>query len=328
MFTQRARYLLGFDGARSRIAEQIGLPFEGELARAGTAYIMFNADLSRYVAHRPSILHWIFNSKAGFGEIGMGLLRAIRPWNEWIAGWGFDIANGEPDLSDDVVLDRIRTLVGDPDLRGRDRAQVAVVRQPAARHQLPGRTGPLRRRRRAPAPAVERAGLEHLASRTRSTWPGRSRSSSRATPVPGCSTPTPPSGRRSASRSSPGPTSPARTTPACGSGSTATATTRSRDGLAKLKEASPEGVARRERLYEALELKNTEFNAHGVELNQRYESGAVLPDPDAGDEDVAAAPRGLPAGHHPPRGQAPARLARRRGPATASPPSTSPARAS
>ena len=98
------------------------LPFEGELARAGTAYIMFNADLSRYVAHRPSILHWIFNSKAGFGEIGMGLLRAIRPWNEWIAGWGFDMAQGEPDLSDDVVLDQIRTLVGDPDL------QVELVR--------------------------------------------------------------------------------------------------------------------------------------------------------------------------------------------------------
>ena len=95
-FTQRARFLLGFDGARSKIAEQIGLPFEGELARAGTAYILFNADLSKYVAHRPSILHWIFNSKAGFGEIGMGLLRAIRPWGQWIAGWGFDMSPGEP----------------------------------------------------------------------------------------------------------------------------------------------------------------------------------------------------------------------------------------
>ena len=57
-----------------------------------------------------------------------------------------------------------------------------------------------------------------------------------------------------------------------------------RDGLIKLKEASPEGAARRERLYEALELKNTEFNAHGVELNQRYESAAVLPEPGVGPE--------------------------------------------
>ncbi|WP_271215015.1 FAD-dependent monooxygenase, partial [Pseudonocardia halophobica] len=115
-FSQRARYLLGFDGARSKVAEDIGLPFEGELARAGTNYILFNADLSRYVAHRPSILHWIYNSKAGFGGIGMGLLRAIKPWNQWIAGWGFDMADGVPDLRDDVVQDRIRMLVGDDDL--------------------------------------------------------------------------------------------------------------------------------------------------------------------------------------------------------------------
>ena len=92
VFTQRARYLLGFDGARSRIVEQLGLPLEGELARAGTAYIRFRANLTQYVEHRPSILYWIFNSHAGFGEIGMGLLRAIRPWEEWIAGWGFDMA--------------------------------------------------------------------------------------------------------------------------------------------------------------------------------------------------------------------------------------------
>src|SRR3954465_6488287 len=55
VFEQRARYLLAFDGARSKVAEEIRLPFEGQLARAGTAYIRFNADLSRYVAHRPSI---------------------------------------------------------------------------------------------------------------------------------------------------------------------------------------------------------------------------------------------------------------------------------
>ena len=56
-------------------------------------------------------------------------------------------------------------------------------------------------------------------------------------------------------------------------------------GLAKLKAPTTEGVALRERLYEALELKNTEFNAHGIELNQRYISTAVRPDPTVGDEE-------------------------------------------
>ena len=55
----RARYLVGADGARSQVVEELGLPLEGELARAGTVYILFHADLSRYVAHRPSILYWI-----------------------------------------------------------------------------------------------------------------------------------------------------------------------------------------------------------------------------------------------------------------------------
>lgn len=55
-------------------------------------------------------------------------------------------------------------------------------------------------------------------------------------------------------------------------------------GLARLRAPTPEGVKTRQALQEALELKNTEFNAQGVELNQRYESGAVLPDPAAGEE--------------------------------------------
>jgi 2,4-dichlorophenol 6-monooxygenase len=55
-------------------------------------------------------------------------------------------------------------------------------------------------------------------------------------------------------------------------------------GLAKLTDPSPEGVRVREALVEALELKNQEFNAQGTELNQRYESRAVIADPDAGQE--------------------------------------------
>jgi 2,4-dichlorophenol 6-monooxygenase len=76
------------------------------MARAGTMYAHFKADLSRYVAHRPSILHWIMNPTGGFGEIGRGLLRAVRPWDEWIAGWGFDMGEGDPDLGEENALQK------------------------------------------------------------------------------------------------------------------------------------------------------------------------------------------------------------------------------
>ena len=36
-----------------------------------------------------------------------------------------------------------------------------------------------------------------------------------------------------------------------------------------------------------MQLKSYEFNAHGVELNQRYDSAAVIPDPAAGEEQWA-----------------------------------------
>lgn len=95
-YAVRARYLVGADGARSKVMDDAGLELRGQLARAATAYVLFRADLARYAAHRPSILYWIATSDAAFGEIGLGLLRAIEPWNQWIAGWGFDMEKGSP----------------------------------------------------------------------------------------------------------------------------------------------------------------------------------------------------------------------------------------
>ena len=56
-------------------------------------------------------------------------------------------------------------------------------------------------------------------------------------------------------------------------------------GLRKVRDPGPDGVAVREALRQAMEVKaGYEFNAQGVELNQRYTSSAVIPDPDAGEE--------------------------------------------
>lgn len=112
-FSLRAKYLVGMDGARSKVVEELQLPLEGVMARAGTVYVTFKADLSKYVAHRPAILQWIVNPEASFGDLGMGLLRAIQPWNEWIMGWGFDISKGEPEVTEAQVRARLNAFVGE-----------------------------------------------------------------------------------------------------------------------------------------------------------------------------------------------------------------------
>ncbi len=93
----RARYLYGADGGRSRVAETAGLPMRGEMGVAGSLNIVFRADLSPWVAHRPSVLYWVLQPGSDIGGIGMGVVRMVRPWNEWLTIWGYDVADGPPD---------------------------------------------------------------------------------------------------------------------------------------------------------------------------------------------------------------------------------------
>ncbi len=86
-----ARYVIGADGGRSLVARDVGLPFEGEMDVAGSMNIVFHADLSAKVEHRPSVLYWVLQPGSDIGGIGMGLVRMVRPWDEWLIVWGYDI---------------------------------------------------------------------------------------------------------------------------------------------------------------------------------------------------------------------------------------------
>ena len=90
--TLRARYLIGADGGRSKVASDVDLPMEGQMDVAGSMNIVLEADLSRYVAHRPSILYWVLQPGSRIGGIGMGVVRTVHPWDEWLLIWGYDIA--------------------------------------------------------------------------------------------------------------------------------------------------------------------------------------------------------------------------------------------
>ena len=114
--TIRSKYLVGADGGNSKVAEHAGLSFEGRMGVGGSMNILFKADLSRYVAHRPSVLYWVLQPGSNVGGIGMGLVRMVRPWNEWLIVWGYDISQPAPDVDDAFATKVVRDLVGVPDL--------------------------------------------------------------------------------------------------------------------------------------------------------------------------------------------------------------------
>ncbi|MEM6636749.1 MAG: FAD-dependent monooxygenase [Pseudomonadota bacterium] len=115
-FQVRSKYLIGADGGNSAVADHIGVPIEGKMGVGGSMNILFRADLSRFVAHRPSVLYWIMQPGADVGGIGMGLVRMIRPWNEWLIVWGYDINEPAPEVDAAFATSVARQLVGDPEL--------------------------------------------------------------------------------------------------------------------------------------------------------------------------------------------------------------------
>jgi len=115
-YTIRSKYLIGADGGNSKVAEHAGLDFEGQMGVAGSINLLFKADLTQYVAHRPSVLYWVLQPGSNVGGIGMGVVRMIRPWNEWLAIWGYDINEEPPEVTDDFAKETIRNLVGDQEL--------------------------------------------------------------------------------------------------------------------------------------------------------------------------------------------------------------------
>ncbi|MFT4740123.1 MAG: 2,4-dichlorophenol 6-monooxygenase [Marivirga sp.] len=112
-FIIRAKYLVGADGGNSKVAENLQLPFEGEMGVGGSMNIVFKMDLTQYVAHRPSALYWVMQPGSNVGGIGMGLVRMVRPWNEWLIVWGYDINDGPPEVNDELAKDIAFKLVGD-----------------------------------------------------------------------------------------------------------------------------------------------------------------------------------------------------------------------
>jgi 2,4-dichlorophenol 6-monooxygenase len=284
-FTLRARYMVGADGAKSSVVEHLDLPIEGRMARAGTVYTIFNADLSRYSKHRPSILNWIVTPDASFGEIGMGLLRAVRPWTQWIAGWGFDINKGEPDLSEKNVREKIRVLIGDPAIDPEFvRTSVWYINQAYATQYSRGRVfcGGDAVHRHPPSSGLgnntcvqDGHNLGWKLAYAVKGWAGpkllESYSPERA-----------PVGKQVVLRANQSRLDYAPLN-ACfrvqGAENPVAA------GIARFRDPGPEGVAARQAVQKALDLKQTEFNAQGVEMNQRYESSAVIPDEGAKPEE-------------------------------------------
>jgi 2,4-dichlorophenol 6-monooxygenase len=115
-FRVRSKYLIGADGANSRVVADAGLPVHGEMGLSGSINIVFDADLSKYVAYRPSVLYWIIQPGSNIGGLGIGVIRMVRPWHRWLAIWGYEVDQGPPEVTEEFATEIVHNLIGDHDI--------------------------------------------------------------------------------------------------------------------------------------------------------------------------------------------------------------------
>ena len=279
-FEVRSKYLIGADGGNSLVAEHIGTPIEGKMGVGGSMNILFRADLSKYVAHRPSVLYWVMQPGADVGGIGMGLVRMIRPWNEWLIVWGYDINEPAPVVDEEMATNVARQLVGDPELEIEllsantwtvndayatrlQKDRVFIMGDAAHRHPPSNGLGSntsiqdgFNLAWKLAAVIKGQAGQALLESYTQERAPIAKQIVTRA-------------------NQSIGEFGPIFEALGMTGGDDIDVIKANMDARC---DATPEGEAQREALRAAIAFKKYEFDAHGVEMNQRYVSDAVQSD--------------------------------------------------
>ncbi len=277
----RAKYLLGADGGRSKIAADIGLPMVGQMDIAASMNILIRADLTKYVSYRPGVLYWVLQPGSDIGGVGMGTIRMVRPWNEWLIIWGYDINEPPPVLDEATATRIVHNLIGDDTVPVEIRStslwginhlyatcysngRVFCMGDSVHRHPPNNGLGS--------NTSIQDA--YNLAWKLALVLKGKADPSLLAT----YNAERTPIGQQIVERANKSIMETGLIYDALLGPSDTRNVEQMRASLEARKENTPESVEQREKLRKAIEHKNYEFNGHGVELNQHYHSTAVVSD--------------------------------------------------
>jgi 2,4-dichlorophenol 6-monooxygenase len=276
----RSKFLVGADGGNSLVAEHAGLPFEGQMGVGGSMNILFRADLSRYVAHRPSVLYWIMQPGADVGGIGMGLVRMVRPWNEWLIVWGYDINQPAPEVTPEFATGVARQLVGDPDLEIELlNANTWTVNNMYATHMQNGRVFIMGDAAHRHPPSNGLGSNTSIQDGFNLAWKLAAvvKGQARAKLLDSYSVERAPVAKQIVTRANQSIGEFGAIFEALGMAAGVKPEIMQKNLEARC-DATPEAERQRAAIREAIAFKKYEFDAHGVEMNQRYRSDAVETD--------------------------------------------------
>ncbi len=269
-----SRYAIGCDGARTIIGENGDFRFEGTSGLANAITVWIEADLTRYTKHRSGAL--FFTCSPGNEDV-FSIWTCVEPWTEWSTIF---VRHGgaASETSEETVLSRVRAAVGDPDVS----IKIKKISEWQFNHVVAGRYRD-RRLFLAGDAAHRHPPANGLGSNTsiqdtyNLAWKLALVTSGKAADslLDSYHEERQPVGRQVVDRANKSVGEMFPYIEALGFRP---------DQKGEAAEAilerifSPDGEETRQAMMRGLEIMNWQFNAHGVELGQRYESVAVVGD--------------------------------------------------
>jgi 2,4-dichlorophenol 6-monooxygenase len=225
---------------------------------------------------------------ADVGGIGAGLVRMVRPWHKWLIVWGYDINGPAPDLTEEFARSMVHKLIGDDSVKVSITSSSAwTVNHMSAESYSVGRVfcaGDAVHRHPPSNGLGSNTSIQdsyNLAWKLAAVLTGQAGAGLLET----YSAERAPVGKQIVDRANQSIADTARIFDALGLLNTTDPEVMV-EHMAARKQATPEAEKQRAALREAIAFKDFEFNCHGVEMDQRYQSTAVVPDGTAPEEPV------------------------------------------
>jgi 2,4-dichlorophenol 6-monooxygenase len=204
----------------------------------------------------------------------------VRPWNEWLIVWGYDISQPAPEVGEEAARQIVRSLVGLPDL------EVEITgtslwgnNEMYATHLQSGRVFCAGDAIHRHPPSNGLGSNTSVQDSYNLAWKLAAvlRGEAGASLLDTYSTERAPVARQIVLRANQSSREFVQFFEALGM-TEAETEAEMIEQIEERKANTPQGAAKRAALVEAMELKDYEFNAHGVELGQFYESAGIVPD--------------------------------------------------
>ncbi|MEI2776131.1 MAG: FAD-dependent monooxygenase [Tetrasphaera sp.] len=271
-----AKYAIGADGANSVVAELLGFEHEGNPDLGAAFTVWLEADLSKYVAHRPGALFWV--APPGTNVV-WAPWTAVVPHNEWMALYLMHEFL-PADTSDEAVAEIVRRSIDDDSVQVKIKhiGQWKIRQQVAAEYRL-GRVFLAGDAAHRHPPANGLGSNTSIQDTYNLAWKLAYVLQGKADPslLDTYHDERKPVGRQIIDRAikSIGELTPLAEALGLAPGQSVEQAMANVDDLFA---ATPEGEARRTTMLEAARGVDWQLNCHGVELGQRYASPAVVDD--------------------------------------------------